>query len=243
MEMIGSCLSMVVIYSLYFSTNAILVHKPPIIHTNHPYLNIYENSPIGTSFVVIEASSQTNDVVTVTPHDNATAARISLVPVKVGVNSTYMALTKLIPDRETERIWYLTFQAHDSHGDTLWTLPLHIDDVNDNAPFFVHDHFHAVFGFGLTVGTKALHVTALDVDEGPNAAITYSMKPHLVTHPSSRYNAFDIDPSTGDITLKEALQHGQSVYHYQVNATDGGIPQHVASALVDISILDFGVIG
>ncbi|VDH89925.1 Hypothetical predicted protein, partial [Mytilus galloprovincialis] len=126
---------------------------------------------------------------------------------------------------------------------TLWTLPLHIDDVNDNAPFFVHDHFHAVFGFGLTVGTKALHVTALDVDEGPNAAITYSMKPHLVTHPSSRYNAFDIDPSTGDITLKEALQHGQSVYHYQVNATDGGIPQHVASALVDISILDFGVIG
>lgn len=55
---------------------------------------------VGTSFVVIEASSQTNDVVTVTPHDNATAARISLVPVKVGVNSTYMALTKLIPDRE-----------------------------------------------------------------------------------------------------------------------------------------------
>ncbi|CAC5415598.1 unnamed protein product [Mytilus coruscus] len=179
-------------FQLSFSTNAILVHKPPIIHTNHPYLNIRENSPIGTEFVVIDASSQTNDVVKVIPHNNATAARISLIPVKVGVNSTYRAVTKLIPDRE-----------------------------------------------GLTVGTKALHVTALDADEGPNAAITYSMKPHLVTHPSSRYNAFGINPSTGDIILKEALQHGQTVYHYQVNATDGGIPQHVASALVDISILDF----
>lgn len=54
----------------------------------------------GTSFVVIDASSQTNDVVTVTPHDSATAARITLVPVKVGIHSTYRALTKLIPDRE-----------------------------------------------------------------------------------------------------------------------------------------------
>lgn len=31
----------------------------------------------------------------------------------------------------------------------------------------------------------------------------------------------------------------KDLYSFQ----DGGIPQHVASALVDISILDFGVIG
>lgn len=53
---------------------------------------------------MIDASSQTNDVVTVTTHDSATAARITLVPVKVGIHSTYRALTKLIPDRE---VWYI----------------------------------------------------------------------------------------------------------------------------------------
>jgi hypothetical protein len=49
---------------------------------------------------VIDASSQTHDIVTVKPHDNSTAERVQLVPVSLGVNSTYKVLTKQIPDRE-----------------------------------------------------------------------------------------------------------------------------------------------
>ena len=49
---------------------------------------------------MIDASSQTNDIVTVKPHDISTAERVKLVPVTVGVNSTYKVLTKQIPDRE-----------------------------------------------------------------------------------------------------------------------------------------------
>ncbi|CAG2237932.1 unnamed protein product [Mytilus edulis] len=156
----------------------------------------------GTEFVIIDASSQTNDTVTITTHDNATAARVFLFPTRLGINSTYRVALKKIPDRET-----------------LWTLPLHIDDENDNSPFFGHDHYHSVVGYGLAVGSKILHVTAMDADEGPNAAISYSMSPYHVSSPSSRYNAFKIDPNTGVITLKEELQHGHTTYHYQVNAT------------------------
>ncbi|VDI07005.1 Hypothetical predicted protein [Mytilus galloprovincialis] len=158
-------------------TTALVLHKPPIIHTNHPYLNIKENSRAGTEFVIIDASSQTNDTVTITTHDNATAARVFLFPTRLGINSTYRVALKKIPDREDERTWYLTFKAHDNHGDTSWTLPLHIDDENDNAPLFAHDHYHSVVGYGLAVGSKILHVTAMDADEGPNAAIKLLHEP------------------------------------------------------------------
>ncbi|XP_076072818.1 protocadherin-9-like [Mytilus galloprovincialis] len=220
-------------------TTALVIHKPPIIHTNHPYLNIKENSRVGTEFVIIDASSQTNDTVTLTTHDNATASRVFLFPTRLGINSTYRVALKKIPDREDEHTWYLTFKAHDNHGDTLWTLPLHIDDENDNSPFFGHDHYHSVVGYGLAVGSKILHVTAMDADEGPNAAISYSMSPYHVSSPSSRYNAFKIDPNTGVITLKEELQHGHTTYHYQVNATDNGVPKQSSSTLVNIEIFDF----
>ncbi|XP_052070695.1 protocadherin Fat 3-like isoform X3 [Mytilus californianus] len=217
-------------------TTALVIHKPPIIHTNLPYLNVKENSRVGTEIVIIDASSQTNDEVTVTTHDNATASRVFLFPTIVGINSTYIVALKKIPDREVERTWYLTFQAHDNHGNTLLTLPLHIDDVNNNAPFFVHGHYRSVVGYGLAVGSKILHVTAMDADDGPNAAINYSMSPYQVPSPSCRYKAFVIDPITGDITLKKKLQHGHTTYHYQVNATDNGVPKLSSSTLVNIEI-------
>ena len=65
-------------------------------------------SLLGTEIVVIDASSQTNDVVTVKPHDSSTAERVKLVPVSVGVNSTYRVLTKQIPDREVNWISSIT---------------------------------------------------------------------------------------------------------------------------------------
>lgn len=89
-----------------------------------------------------------------------------------------------------------------------------ISDVNDNSPQFVTPSQIWVKE-NATVGSIVYTVRAVDIDEGVNADVMYS----LVSHP-----VFSVSPSTGQISLSSQLNR-ELIQNYtlQVTATDQGV--------------------
>lgn len=89
-----------------------------------------------------------------------------------------------------------------------------ISDVNDNSPQFVTPSQIWVKE-NTTVGSIVYTVRAVDIDEGVNADVMYS----LVSHP-----VFSVSPSTGQISLSSQLNR-ELIQNYtlQVTATDQGV--------------------
>ena len=105
-------------------------------------------------------------------------------------------------DREVVRNFTLLVRATDQ-GNVLFRrstdaeLFVSIEDVNDNRPEFVGAPLSARISENAAVGTSVTTVTAVDPDEGTNAAITYSLG--LVG------SNFRIDENSGEISVDDSL--------------------------------------
>ena len=85
-------------------------------------------------------------------------------------------------------------------------------DANDNCPTFIEPSGNLQLEFSvLNPGDTVTKVSAIDLDNGINSDITYSM---------SKSGAFSIDPKTGVITVTSNLTSG--LYHLTVSASDNG---------------------
>ena len=82
---------------------------------------------LGTEICVIDASSQTHVNVVVLPYDNATSSRVDLIPVSVGVNSTYRVVTKVDADREV-------------HDDLIFNILLNHENISFRASAIRRQH-------------------------------------------------------------------------------------------------------
>ncbi|NXU81636.1 PCD23 protein, partial [Oreotrochilus melanogaster] len=109
---------------------------------------------------------------------------------------------------------------------TTVTVVVHVDDVNDNDPFFLQNPIRAFVHAESPVNETIATVRAEDVDLGSNGDIVYSlMVPEAV---------FQIDAKTGDIILQEPLASKDFSTHLLVMASDQGIPPRTATAMVVI---------
>lgn len=102
-------------------------------------------------------------------------------------------------------------------------------DVNDNSPEFVTPSQIWVKE-NSSVGSIVYTVSAVDIDEGVNAKVMYSLASHPV---------FSISPSTGQISLSSPLNR-ELIQNYtlQVIATDQGLESRFSTQKLVIMVED-----
>lgn len=133
-------------------------------------------------------------------------------------------------DREANDVFELTLVAWDKgnppqSGSTV--IRIKVQDSNDNSPAFEDSAPILELPEDTEIGSVVIHLHAVDLDEGANGLVEYSISKH--TRPETK-RLFTIDPQTGAVSLKALLDYEESVSHEViVQAHDKGpnsIPSH-----------------
>uniref|UniRef100_A0A8C4NG34 FAT atypical cadherin 1 n=1 Tax=Eptatretus burgeri TaxID=7764 RepID=A0A8C4NG34_EPTBU len=125
---------------------------------------------------------------------------------------------------------------------TNTTVKVHLKDENDNAPTFVQSYYMGIISEAAPAKSVVLNdqnsplvIKATDADSGPNSLLVYQIVE------STARRCFSIDSSTGAIKTISKLDHeSMSVFHFNVQVTDVGIPRLLADtpANVTVTVLD-----
>uniref|UniRef100_A0A3B3S8K6 Protocadherin-20 n=1 Tax=Paramormyrops kingsleyae TaxID=1676925 RepID=A0A3B3S8K6_9TELE len=136
-------------------------------------------------------------------------------------------------DREQQGTYYLWVEATDGGEPSLSTVTIVtiiLLDVNDNAPVVLFPQSNQSYLLVLPTtlpGTSITEVYAVDKDTGMNAVIVYS----IIKRKGGEPGSFDIDPKTGNITLKKTLNY-RGLYSLLVKVSDHGQPDPLSSMVM-----------
>ncbi|XP_078025475.1 protocadherin alpha-3-like isoform X22 [Epinephelus lanceolatus] len=142
-------------------------------------------------------------------------------------------------DRETAKSHSLVLTALDGgkppKSGTMNIL-VNVLDVNDNTPVFTKDVYSVMLDENSPVDTTVIQVNATDLDEGPNGEVVYSFS-NSMHH--DLLNLFDIDPLTGEITVKGVIDYEEKDrYELEIEASDKGLAPLTTEKSVIIQIVD-----
>ncbi|XP_017772973.1 PREDICTED: protein dachsous-like [Nicrophorus vespilloides] len=144
-------------------------------------------------------------------------------------NIIYLVIVALPLDREQKPNYTLNVEATDTGTPPLHatrTFNLEVTDINDNAPKFERETYHANVMEVSDPGTSVLRIVANDIDEGNNSVITYS----LLDTPETHSSWFQIDSRSGLITTKGHVDcETDPVPQLTVVAQDSGYPKRLNS--------------
>ncbi|XP_011702382.1 PREDICTED: protein dachsous [Wasmannia auropunctata] len=148
----------------------------------------------------------------------------------IDVRSGELYLTRRL-DYETQQRHGLLISALDGAGlSSNLSLSVEVQDVNDNPPVFERNEYHVEVPEGARLDSQILQVTAVDLDTGNNARLSYRLQGST---------AFRISPNTGWIYLAQSLDRETLDRHIlTVLAVDNGSPAATASASVLVTVLD-----
>uniref|UniRef100_H2ZZL6 Protocadherin-16 n=1 Tax=Latimeria chalumnae TaxID=7897 RepID=H2ZZL6_LATCH len=147
-----------------------------------------------------------------------------------GINSTtgVIVTTKEL-DRETKSTYIFRAVASDCSiqgpRSTTVNVMIHVEDVNDNAPVFIHSPLTIYVSVETGVNQTVATVRADDVDLGLNGAVVFSFV--------QEDSLFSISRQTGEIWVQTPLPasyFGMRVL--QVTAADQGVPVRSTTGLV-----------
>lgn len=136
-------------------------------------------------------------------------------------------------DREQQGTYYLWIEAVDGGEPSLSCLTMVtvlLLDVNDNPPIVLFPQSNQSYMLVLPStlpGTSITEVYAVDKDTGMNAVIAYS----IIKRKGGEPGSFDIDPDTGNITLKRELSD-RGLYSLLVKVSDHGQPEPLHSTVL-----------
>ncbi|XP_040904751.1 protocadherin alpha-3-like [Toxotes jaculatrix] len=187
-------------------------------------------------------------LVTVTDKDGGknglTGARIlGSVPFKLKLNyKNYYSLTVDGPlDRESVSQYNITIIATDEGTPPLSStsvIPVHISDVNDNAPLFSEPVINVYVKENSAIGATIFTITAVDPDIGENAKVTYSSLDD-VSKSIPITSVVNINSETGDIVSLQSFNYEElKTFQFKVQATDSGLPPLSSNVTVNVFILD-----
>ncbi|XP_062869294.1 protocadherin-20 [Trichomycterus rosablanca] len=141
-------------------------------------------------------------------------------------------------DREQQGTYHIWIEAVDGGNPALSSVTMVtilLLDVNDNPPIVLFPQSNQSYMLVLpstTPGTSITEVYAVDKDTGMNAVIAYS----IVKRKGGEPGSFDIDPYTGNITLRKAL-NDRGLYSLLVKVSDHGQPEPLhATVLVNLFV-------
>ncbi|KAG9335984.1 hypothetical protein JZ751_003383 [Albula glossodonta] len=140
-------------------------------------------------------------------------------------------------DFETHPAYKLSVRATDSltgaHSEVF--VDIILEDVNDNAPVFPVNAYHANVSEASVIGTAVLQVAATDLDSGNNKVLFYQ----LLEDAEGSSDYFSIDRDSGVIWTAQVLDHEEQPQHLlTIRAVDGGVPALSSEVEVVIDVTD-----
>ncbi|XP_036450574.1 protocadherin gamma-C5-like isoform X2 [Colossoma macropomum] len=212
-------------------------NSPQIVLTSKPS-PVREDAPSGTVVALISArdvDSGANGKVTLQTQPN--------VPfiLKPTFSNDYSLVTNGVLDREIYPEYKVEITAFDSGSPSLSskkTIPVQILDVNDNPPHFTDRSYKVYVKENNNPGSIICSVSALDLDVGENAKISYSIIDSKAQDiPVSSYVYINSD--NGSIYSMHSFDYEKmKVFQIQVQAKDHGSPSLSSNATVHVFILD-----
>ncbi|XP_056590100.1 protocadherin-20 [Triplophysa dalaica] len=140
-------------------------------------------------------------------------------------------------DREQQGTYYIWIEAVDGGEPVLSCVTLVtvlLLDINDNPPTVLFPQSNQSYMLVLPStlpGTSITEVYAVDRDTGMNAVIAYS----IIRRTDGEPGSFDIDPYTGNITLRKTLSN-RGLYSLWVKVRDHGQPELYSTVLVNLFV-------
>lgn len=201
--------------------------NPPSFPTNTVRISVPESHPLHTPLYVAHAWDP--DLTPTSPIRYILAQNSNdLFGIDARLGELYLARRL---DYETQQRHSLLISALDGAGlSANLSLSVEVQDVNDNPPVFERNEYHVEVPEGARLDSQILQVTAVDLDTGNNARLSYRLQG------SSK---FRISSNMGWIFLAQNLDRETTDrYALTVLATDNGSPAATASASVLITILD-----
>ncbi|XP_056373091.1 protocadherin gamma-B5-like isoform X27 [Hyla sarda] len=153
----------------------------------------------------------------------------------------YKLVTAASMDQERNSVYNVTVQCMDKGSPPLSTnktIQLTISDVNDNAPVFERMNYIVYIMENNQPGTSIHNIVALDLDQGDNGKITYSIvNSNIDNIPVTSY--VSINSMTGVLYAQRSFDYEQlRELQFQVMAKDSGSPPLSSNVTVRICIID-----
>lgn len=209
--------------------------EAPVFSQKYYNFGTFENQPNGTEIGTISASDP-DDPPFNTFKYSLDPNRSDLSVFQINEVSGRIT-TKRVLDREHQAAYYLVAVATDTaypYLSSTANVTIYVADKNDNAPMILHpnhDNHTVQLSSYSPRGHTFYKIVAKDADLGSNARLTFSFGK------GNHYEAFDIDPSTGVISVKGDLQSiNLDSYHLLIMVKDGGIPSKSAVATLYVVI-------
>uniref|UniRef100_A0A3B1J4L7 Protocadherin 1 gamma 9 n=1 Tax=Astyanax mexicanus TaxID=7994 RepID=A0A3B1J4L7_ASTMX len=210
---------------------------PEIVLTSKPN-PVREDAPSGTVVALISArdiDSGANGKVTLQTQNGVPFV------LKPTFSNDYSLVTKGALDREIFPEYKVEITAFDSGSPSLSskkTIPVQIFDVNDNPPVFSDRSYKMYVRENNNPGSIIGSVSAVDLDVGENAKISYSIlgsKSQDIPLSSYVY----INSENGSIFSMHSFDYEKiKVFQIQVQAKDHGSQSMSSNATVHVFILD-----
>ncbi|XP_051869383.1 protocadherin gamma-C5-like [Pristis pectinata] len=142
-------------------------------------------------------------------------------------------------DRELQSSFQLVLTATDGgNPERSGTAQILVTvlDFNDNSPVFEHEVYRSSLPENVPKGTFVMKVKANDLDEGPNAELTYSFSDLTLRRVQ---DLFSLVPDTGEIRVEGSLDFEEaSSYSLDIQAVDHGSPAFTGHSKVLIKVTD-----
>ncbi|XP_056397443.1 protocadherin-20-like [Hyla sarda] len=194
-------------------------------------ISIPEDTTIGTKFV-IDHLAKDLDV-----EHNAELSYRLLCPDNVfslEEHTEFLVLVVLRPlDRESQSEHRMSLISYDNGFPQLSgsaELVVKILDINDNCPVFTVSNISVNLPRNTSVGDQVLQVQAVDADDGENKVIEYFYSARV---PESIKKLFNLDSSSGSMTLAAPLPEQVTQYKLSVLAGGHGCFPAVASVTIN----------
>ncbi|XP_076594778.1 protocadherin alpha-2-like isoform X2 [Chaetodon auriga] len=199
---------------------------------------VKEDSEIGTVVALVTVTDKDGG------NNGLTSAKIlGMVPFKLKLNyKNYYSLTVDGPlDRESVSQYNVTILATDEGTPSLSStsvIPVHISDVNDNAPLFPEPVINVYVKENSAVGATVFTITAVDPDMEENAKLTYASLDGI-SKSIPITSVVNINSETGDIISLQSFNYEElKTFQFKVQATDSGVPPLSSNVTVNVFILD-----
>ncbi|XP_011309154.1 protein dachsous [Fopius arisanus] len=201
--------------------------NPPSFSTPSVRISVAESHPLHAALYVAQANDP--DIIPPIPIRYILAQNSNDLFGIDAHNGELYLIRRL--DYETQQRHTLLISALDGGGlSANLSLSVEVQDVNDNPPVFERNEYHVEIPEGAKLDSQVLQVTALDLDTGNNARISYRLQGS---------SSFRISPNTGWIYLTQTLDRETTDrYALTVLATDNGSPPATATSSVLVTVLD-----
>ncbi|XP_068554663.1 protocadherin beta-4-like [Anas acuta] len=199
---------------------------------------LFENTEPGTVvavFAVRDRDSGVNGEISCALEDQLS---FSLRP---AYKNYYELVTATTLDREETSQYLVVITAADTGSPpltTTQTFTVDISDVNDNAPVFNQTSYTMYVRENNIPGVLVGAVSAVDSDAGPNAKVTYSLRP---VHPTERdpCSCISMNSENGHVFVLRPLDYEQvRQLEVLVSATDAGSPPLSTNVTVRLLVVD-----